>query len=197
MRRFSILGFSGFGREMLPLERKHLHVDLAAGVLDLVFVDYQPSAPVVNGGRVLTYARWLAKPACSRHMNVAISNRQVRQKLVQSCRLADGVQFYDARAANVVQLDDVQLSEGEVLCHADEQLPHWAAFSRPHLQLFLTRLRDLQWQCALRRRCLHWLSLQAGAALVAVGHWPWRGSHQECALGLRVVGNPARPLIKN
>jgi sugar O-acyltransferase (sialic acid O-acetyltransferase NeuD family) len=115
MKRFAIFGASGCGRGVLPLVREQLQADLSAGVADLVFVDDHPSASVVNGQRVLTYTEWLSEPASSRHMNVAIANGQVRQTLVQRCA-ADGVLFYEARAANVVQLDDVQLGEGAVLC---------------------------------------------------------------------------------
>jgi sugar O-acyltransferase (sialic acid O-acetyltransferase NeuD family) len=57
----------------------------------------------------------MAEPASSRYINVAIANSAVRQQLVQRC-VADGVQFFEARAANVVQLDDVQLGEGAILC---------------------------------------------------------------------------------
>jgi sugar O-acyltransferase (sialic acid O-acetyltransferase NeuD family) len=81
----------------------------------LVFVDDHPPSPVVNGHRVLTYAQWLREPASSRQINVAIANSRVREQLVQRC-LADGVDFYQARAANVVQLDEVELGEGAVLC---------------------------------------------------------------------------------
>jgi sugar O-acyltransferase (sialic acid O-acetyltransferase NeuD family) len=116
MKRFAIFGASGYGREVLPLVRQQqLQADLAAGLADLVFVDDQPPEAVVNGHRVLTYDQWMAEPASSRHMNVAIANSKVRQKLVQRC-VADGVQFYEVRAANVVQLDDVHLGEGAVLC---------------------------------------------------------------------------------
>jgi sugar O-acyltransferase (sialic acid O-acetyltransferase NeuD family) len=115
MNRFAIFGASGCGRGVLPLVRKQLQADLEAGLADLVFVDDQPSALVINGQRVLTYAQWLAEPASTRHINVAIANSQVRQKLVQRCA-ADGVKFFEARAANVVELDDVQLGEGAVLC---------------------------------------------------------------------------------
>ena len=115
MKRFAIFGASGYGREVLPLVRQQLQAELTAGRADLVFVDDQPSAPVINGQRVLTYAQWQAEPASSRHMNVAIANSQMRQKLVERCA-ADGVQFFEARAANVVQLDDVQLGQGAVLC---------------------------------------------------------------------------------
>ena len=115
MKRYAIFGASGYGREVMPFVRQQLQPGLAVGVCDLVFVDDHPPAPVVNGQRVLTYAQWLAEPMINHYMNVAIANSQVRQQLVQRCA-ADGVHFFEARAANVVQLDDVQLGEGAVLC---------------------------------------------------------------------------------
>ena len=115
MKRYAIFGASGCGRGVLPLVRQQLHAELSAGVADLVFVDDQPPAPLVNGQRVLTYSQWLNLPAISHYVNVAIANSQVRQKLVQRCT-DDGVEFFEARAANVVQLDDVQVGDGAVLC---------------------------------------------------------------------------------
>jgi sugar O-acyltransferase (sialic acid O-acetyltransferase NeuD family) len=115
MKRFAIFGASGCGRGVLPVVRQQLQADLASGLVDLVFVDDQPSAPVLNGQRVLTYAQWLDEPASSRYINVAIANSQVRQKLVQRCA-ADGVKFFEVRAANVVVLDDVKLGSGAMLC---------------------------------------------------------------------------------
>ena len=79
-----------------------------------MFVDDQPLATVLNGQRVLTYDQSLAEPASCHHMNVSIANSQVRQKLVQRCA-ADGVKFFEVRAANVVHLDAVQLGEGAML----------------------------------------------------------------------------------
>jgi sugar O-acyltransferase (sialic acid O-acetyltransferase NeuD family) len=114
MKRFAIFGASGCGRGVLPLVRLQLHADLTARRADLVFLDDHLPATVVNGQRVLSYAEWLSEPASSRHINVAIANGQVRQKLVQRCA-ADGLQFFEARAANVVQMDDVHLGEGAVL----------------------------------------------------------------------------------
>ena len=113
MKQVAIFGASGFGREVLPLARQQW---AASGEShQLVFVDDSPSAVECNGQRVLTYADWLAQPASSRHISIAIANSAVRQKLVERC-LTDGVQFFEVRAANVVQLDDVQLGEGAILC---------------------------------------------------------------------------------
>ena len=114
MKRFAIYGANGCGRGVLPLVRQHLQASLQSGDCDLVFVDDRPPAPVVNGQRVLTYAQWLSEPASSRQINVAIANSRVREELVQRCS-ADGVVFFQARAANVVELDDVEIGEGAVL----------------------------------------------------------------------------------
>ena len=115
MKRFAIFGASGCGRGVLPLVRHQLQASLDAGAADLVFVDDHPPSPVVNGHRVLTHAQWLSEPASSRQINVAIANSHVREQLVQRCATY-GLRFFEVRAANVVQLDDVQLGEGAVLC---------------------------------------------------------------------------------
>lgn len=113
MNQVAVFGASGFGREVMPLARAQW---AASGVpYELVFVDDQPPAPTINGHRVLTYNEWLAQPAQQRWINVAIANSRVRERLVQRCA-ADGVLFFEIRAANVVQLDDVQLGEGAILC---------------------------------------------------------------------------------
>lgn len=98
----------------MPLLRQQLQ---ARGVqpLDLVFVDDAAQPAVVNGHRAMTYAQWLAEPAEERFITIAIANSAVRQKLVERCR-ADGVQFVEVRASNVVQLDECELGEGAVLC---------------------------------------------------------------------------------
>lgn len=115
MKRFAVFGASGCGRGVLPIVRQQLHLELSTGICDLVFVDDQPTDAFVNGHRVLTYAQWLSEAASSRYINVAIANSEVRQKLVQRCE-ADGIEFFEARAANVVQFDDVHLKEGAILC---------------------------------------------------------------------------------
>lgn len=113
MKQIAIFGASGCGRGVLPLARQQWQNSGEAH--HLVFVDDNPPAPEMNGHPVLTYAQWLALPASSRHINIAIANSAVREKLVQRCQ-ADGVRFFEVRASNVVQLDDVHLGEGAILC---------------------------------------------------------------------------------
>ncbi len=113
MKQIAIFGASGCGRGVMPLARQQWASQ--GEPHQLVFVDDNPPATELNGHRVLTYANWLALPASSRHINIAIANSAVRQKLVAQCQ-ADGVHFFEVRAANVVQLDDVQIGEGALLC---------------------------------------------------------------------------------
>ena len=114
MKRFGIFGASGCGRGVMPLARHQLQ-QAEAQPWDLVFVDDHPREPQLNGHRVLTYAQWLAEPAASRHISLAIANSAVREKLAARC-LADGVRFFEVKAANVVVMDEVKIGAGAVLC---------------------------------------------------------------------------------
>jgi len=115
MKRYAIFGASGCGRGVMPLARQQLQTVLSEGEADLVFVDDHPPATQVNGQRVLTYSQWMAEPASSRHVSIAIANSQIRQRLAVQCA-ADGLEFFEVRAPNVVQMDEVQLGEGAILC---------------------------------------------------------------------------------
>jgi sugar O-acyltransferase (sialic acid O-acetyltransferase NeuD family) len=114
MKRFAIFGASGCGRGVMPLAYQQLK-QYEPQPWDLVFVDDNPSTQQLNGYPVVTYTQWLAEPASSRHINVAIANSAVREKLVTRC-MADGVGFFDVKAPNVVLMDDVQIGTGAVLC---------------------------------------------------------------------------------
>jgi sugar O-acyltransferase (sialic acid O-acetyltransferase NeuD family) len=113
MKSFAIFGASGCGRGVMPLARDQLRS--LGGSFELVFVDDRPSYDEINGFKVLTYAEWLKRPARSRHINIAIASGLVRERLVQRCQ-EDGVSFFEVRASNVVQLDEVIIGEGAILC---------------------------------------------------------------------------------
>ena len=218
MKRFAIFGASGYGREVLPLVRQQLQAALATGDADLVFVDDQPPAPVVNGQRVLTYAQWLNEPASSRHMNVAIANSKVRELLVQRC-MADGVQFFEARAANVMQLDSVQLGVGAVLCPFVTLTSNIRIGQHFHANIysyvehdcvmgdFVTFAPGVMCNGNVHVEDHAYIGTgavikqgQPGAPMV-IGHGAVVGMGavvtKSVPPGVTVVGNPARPLIKN
>lgn len=114
MKRFAIFGVSGCGRGVMPLARQQL-VGSGLHDWDLVFVDDRPPAPMVNGHRVLTYGDWLAEEGDEHRISLAIANGKIREQLADRCH-ADGVGFFEVRAGNVVELDDVFIGEGGILC---------------------------------------------------------------------------------
>lgn len=104
-----VYGASGCGRGVMPLLRAQ-HEQGA----ELVFVDDNPPAEVLNGHRCLTYTHFLQYPADIKMICLAIANSTIREKLAQRCS-ADGIGFVQARARNVVEMDDVEIEEGAIL----------------------------------------------------------------------------------
>ena len=113
MKQLAIFGASGCGRGIMPLARQQWAEVIEP--YELVFVDDSPNSASCNNQLVLTYFDWIARPASSRHVSIAIADGAVRERLAKRCE-ADGVGFLEIRASNVVQLDDVQIGEGAILC---------------------------------------------------------------------------------
>ena len=111
---FAVYGASGCGRGVMPMGRAQLRQH---GISDdcLVFLDDNPSAPLVNGQRVLTYAQFLGEPAQTRYVTLAIANGSIRERLALRCS-EDGILPWSVSATNVEMMDDVQVGEGVILC---------------------------------------------------------------------------------
>jgi sugar O-acyltransferase (sialic acid O-acetyltransferase NeuD family) len=112
MKQIAVFGASGFGREVMPMVQQQWRMRHEA--FELAFVDDAPSSAGLNGHPVYSYAQWLARPASSRHIIIAVSNSAAREKIAQRCQ-ADGILFEEVRAANVVQMDEVVLGPGAIL----------------------------------------------------------------------------------
>lgn len=109
----AIYGASGCGRGVMPLARVQL--DKGNEPYELSFIDDDTSITNVNGYRVLRYSDWLAMPAESKYVSIAIANSAVRHNIAQRC-MKDNVNFFEIRASNVVQMDEVTLGAGAILC---------------------------------------------------------------------------------
>lgn len=112
MKQVAVFGVGGCGRSVMSLAQRQWAISGEAH--QLLFVDDLPLTTEYNGYPVLTYSQWMAIPATSRYINIAIANSVVRQKLVERC-VSDKVHFFEIRASNVVQFDDVHLGEGAIL----------------------------------------------------------------------------------
>jgi len=80
---------------------------------ELVFIDDAPPAEEANGHRVMSWAAFCAEPAVKR-VCIAIANSEIRERLADKCAAA-GIPLFEARAQNVVMMDDVEIGEGAVL----------------------------------------------------------------------------------
>lgn len=114
MKLYGIYGASGCGRGVMPLARQQLEKTCDAN-WDLVFIDDDSKFTTVNGYRSLTYSQWLNEKADAHLVSIAIANGSTRERLVSQCR-DDNVNFFEIRAANVVELDEVEIGEGAILC---------------------------------------------------------------------------------
>lgn len=107
-----VYGASGFGREVLPLVRTQIAQEDAK----LVFVDDGAASGLLNGYETLRYEEFCETEASEREMVLAIADSKVREKLAKKCK-SDGIGLLSVRASNAIQLDEVELGEGAILCH--------------------------------------------------------------------------------
>ncbi len=111
---FAVYGASGCGRGVMPLAREQV-VRAGISAERLVFIDDNPLARVINGQNVLSYAAFLDAAAAERYVVLAIADGVVRERLAARCVL-DGVKPWTVRATNMVEMDDVEIGEGGILC---------------------------------------------------------------------------------
>ena len=107
---YGIYGASGFGRETLPILRAQIEGSGAT----IVFIDDFVGVGSVNRHEIVSWDVFLSKPSDEKFVSLAIANSIVRQALAEKCRLAS-VEFVSVRADNVVVLDEVAIGEGAIL----------------------------------------------------------------------------------
>ena len=109
MPELAVFGAGGAGRGIMPLLRQQ------AGAGDRCwFVDDGRAGDTVNGAPVLALDAFAALPG-ERRVAIAVADSTVRAMLVARCEAA-GIGFVTIRAPGVVEMDDVALGEGAILC---------------------------------------------------------------------------------
>lgn len=112
MNLYGVYGASGFGREIMPLLRSQVSNDPEA---HCVFVDDSGTEDIVNGQRCMTFEQFVAYPANYRAVSLAIGNSTIRSKLATKCEIAD-IEFIDVQAQNCMVLDGSLVAPGLILC---------------------------------------------------------------------------------
>jgi sugar O-acyltransferase (sialic acid O-acetyltransferase NeuD family) len=109
-RLVGVYGSSGCGRGILPILRDRL----AGQDATLVFIDDALHYTEVNGQHVFSWQGFLNAAAAQKGVCLAIADSQVREKLADKCEGA-GISLIEARASNVVVMDEVAIGHGACL----------------------------------------------------------------------------------
>lgn len=81
---------------------------------ELVFIDDGQAPGYVNGHDILTWTDFLERHAGEKSVSIAIAASGIRQTLAEKCADFD-IPLIEARAATVVQMEDVILRDGACL----------------------------------------------------------------------------------
>lgn len=107
-RLIGVYGAAGCGRGILPLLRSQYPQ------ASLVFIDDGKAPGHVNGHDILTWTDFLECQGDEKFVSIAIADSRIRQTLAGKCTSA-GIPLIEARAASVVQMDEVVLDDGACL----------------------------------------------------------------------------------
>jgi sugar O-acyltransferase (sialic acid O-acetyltransferase NeuD family) len=108
---FGIFGIGGCGRGIMPLAREQLRSTADAR---LVFLDDHGAGQSINGHEVLSLNDFASTPARQRSVAIAIASSHARQAVAERCAAA-GISFFQVRAANVVEMDQVRVGQGALI----------------------------------------------------------------------------------
>ena len=110
---YGVYGAGGCGRGIMPLLREQLRgVDAR-----LVFIDDGAREGSINSHEVWSWARFMEEPAERRAACLAVANSRVREQLFERCIEAT-VEITAIRAANAVEMDDVEIGPGALSRHS-------------------------------------------------------------------------------
>lgn len=201
-----VYGASGCGRGIMPLLRADYGQD------ELVFIDDGQAPGTVNGHKIVTWDSFLERRSERTYVSIAVAASAIRAKLAAKCAAA-AIPLIEARAASVVQMDDVVLGEGACL----------SPFVTLTSNIRIGRCFHANLYSYVEHDCIigNFVTLAPGAKVngnVTIGDNAYIGSGavirqgvrigagavvgmgavvtRDVPAGVTVVGNPARPLVK-
>jgi sugar O-acyltransferase (sialic acid O-acetyltransferase NeuD family) len=206
-RLIGVYGAAGCGRGILPLLRSQYLQS------KLIFIDDGQAPRHVNGHEVVTWADFLELQADKKSVSIAIAASKTRQILAEKCA-STKIPLIEARAASVVQMDDVTIGDGACL----------SPFVTLTSNIRIGRCFHANLYSYVEHDCVigDFVTFAPGAKVngnVTIGDHAYIGSGaivrqgvtigagavvgmgavvtRDIPSGVTVVGNPAKPLIKD
>ena len=202
-----VYGASGCGRGVMPLVRAQNPAS------KLVFIDDGQAPGRVNGHEIIDWIGFLERDATEKAVCIAIATSKTRQILAEKCDAAD-LLLIEARAVSVVQMDDVRIDDGACL----------SPFVTLTSNIRIGRCFHANLYSYVEHDCVigDFVTFAPGAKVngnVIIGNHAYIGSGaivrqgvtigaeavvgmgavvtRDVPPGVTVVGNPAKPLIKD
>lgn len=202
-----VYGAAGCGRGIMPLLRAQYP---APG---LAFIDDVQAPSYVNGHDILTWTDFLERQADEKAVSITIADSHIRQTLAEKCAVAN-IPLIEARAASVVQMDEVVIGDGACL----------SPFVTLTSNIRIGRCFHANLYSYVEHDCIigDFVTFAPGAKVngnVTIGDHAYIGSGaiirqgltigagaivgmgavvtRDVPPGVTVVGNPAKPLIKD
>lgn len=206
-RLIGVYGAAGCGRGIMPLLRAQYPQS------ELVFIDDGKAPSYVNNHYVLTWTDFLENQADEKSVSIAVAASHIRKDLAEKCAAAN-IPLIEARAASVVQMDDVVIGNGACL----------SPFVTLTSNIRIGRCFHANLYSYVEHDCVigDFVTFAPGAKVngnVTIGDHAYIGAGAIVRQGLRigagaivgmgavvtrdvppgvtVVGNPAKPLIKD
>lgn len=107
-RLIGVYGASGCGRGVLPLLREQYPE------AELLFIDDGQAPGRVNGHDIVDWPGFLERKNPDKSVSIAIAAPKIRRMLAEKCAAA-AIPLIEARAASVVEMDEVTIGEGACL----------------------------------------------------------------------------------
>lgn len=215
IKLFGVYGASGFGREVMPLLRNQLKL---SNEDHCVFIDDECTELIVNNHKCMTFEEFCSYSCSDRAVTIAIGSSAVRKRLFKKCVL-EQISVLDVRANNSILMDEVEIGEGSIICpfvtitsnveigiqfHAniysyvahDCVIGDYVTFAPGVMCNGNVHVRDHAYigSGAILRQGTPDRPLVVGeGAVVGMGAVVTR----DVPPGVTVVGNPAKPLIRN